>query len=133
MSVLLNRRVLLAGLASWLGPLLVSMGFFDREGNLTVAAGLFHSVMSVVLAGVVAWAMVWVGRAVPLTAGAGLAIGLLWLALNVVLDALVLLPMTGMGAGAWVQDVGLRYLAIPLLTAAIGAAVSSRSSPPAGR
>ncbi len=76
MSVLLNRRVLLAGLASWLAPLLVSMGFFDREGNLTVAAGLFHSVMSVVLAGVVAWAMVWVGRAVPLTAGAGLAIGL---------------------------------------------------------
>ena len=103
MSVLLNRRVLLAGLASWLAPLLVSMGFFDREGNLTVAAGLFHSVMSVVLAGIVAWLMVWVGRAVPLTAGAGLAIGLLWLALNAVLDALVLLPDDRHGRGAWVR------------------------------
>jgi hypothetical protein len=133
MSLLLNRRVLLAGLASWLGPLLLSMGFFDREGNLTVAAGLFHAVMSVVLAGAVAWLMVWVGRTVPLTAGLGLAIGLLWLALNVALDALVLLPMTGMGVGVWVEDVAVRYLAIPLLTAAIGAAVSSRSSPPAGR
>lgn len=133
MSALLSRRVLLAGLATWLAPLLVSMGFFDREGNLTVTAGLFHSVMSVVLAGAVAWLMVWVGRAVPLTAGAGLAIGLLWLALNVLLDALVLLPMTGMGAGAWAADVGVRYLALPILTAAMGAAVSPRSSPPDGR
>jgi hypothetical protein len=133
MSVLLNRRVLLAGLVSWLAPLLVSMGFFDREGSLTVSAGLFHSIMSVVLAGVVAWLMVWVGRAVPLTAGLGLAVGLLWLAINLTLDLLVLLPLTGMGAGAWVEDVGLRYLAIPLVTAAIGAAVSPRSSPPAGR
>jgi hypothetical protein len=133
MSALLNRRVLLAGFASWLAPLLVSMGFFDREGNLTVAAGLFHAVMSVVLAGVVAWVMVWVGRAVPLTAGAGLSIGLFWLALNLALDALVLLPLTGMGAGAWAEDVAPRYLAIPLLTAAIGATVSPRSSRPAGR
>lgn len=133
MSVLVNRRVLLAGLATWLAPLLVSMGFFDREGNLTVAAGLFHSVMSVVLAGVVAWLLVWIGRAVSMTVGAGLAIGLLWLAVNLLLDALVLLPMTGMSAGAWVEDVALRYLAIPLVTAAIGAAVSPRSSPPGGR
>jgi hypothetical protein len=133
MSVLLDRRVLIAGLASWLVPLLVSMGFFDQEGNLTVAAGLFHSVMSVVLAGAVAWAMVWVGRVVPLTTGAGLAIGLFWLALNVGLDALVLLPMTGMGAGVWAADVAPRYLAIPLVAAAIGAAFSPRSSRPAGR
>ena len=133
MRLFLHRRVLLAGLASWLAPLLVSMGFFDREGSLTVSAGIFHSIMSVVLAGVVAWAMVWVGRAAPLTAGAGLSIGLLWLALNLALDALVLLPLTGMGAGAWAEDVAPRYLAIPLLTAAIGAAVSPRSSPPAGR
>jgi hypothetical protein len=133
MKVLLSRRVILAGFASWLAPLLVSMGFFDREGNLAVATGLFHSVMSVVLAGVVAWLIVWVGRAVPLTAGAGLAIGLLWLALNLALDALVLLPMTGMAVGAWVEDVGLRYLAIPLVTAAFGAGFSPRSSPPAGR
>ena len=133
MSVLVNRRVLIAGLATWLAPLLVSMGFFDGEGNLTVAAGLFHSVMSVVLAGAVAWLLVWIGRAVPLTVGTGPAIGLLWLAVSLVLDGLVLLPMTGMSAGAWVEDVALRYLAIPLVTAAMGAAVSPRSSRPAAR
>jgi hypothetical protein len=132
-SALLTRRVLLAGLGTWIVPLLVSMGFFDREGNLTVAAGLFHAIMSVVLAGAVAWLMVWVGRAVPLTAGAGLAIGLLWFLFNLVLDALVLLPMTGMGAGAWAAEVAPRYLAVPLVTAAIGAAVSPRSSRPAAR
>ena len=128
-----NRRVLLAGLATWIVPLVVSMGFFDRAGNLTVAAGLFHSALSVVLAGTVAWAMVWVARAVPMTAGAGLAVGVLWLGLNLGLDWLVLLPMTGMGAGAWAADVAPRYLAIPLVTAAIGAVVSPRSSRPAAR
>lgn len=133
MSLLLNRRVLFAGLASWLVPLLVSMGFFDREGNLTVAAGLFHSVMSVILAGAIVWLMVWVGRAVPLSAGAGLSVGLFWLALNLTLDALVLLPLTGMDAGPWVENVALRYLAIPILTAAIGGAFSPRSSRPAER
>ena len=133
MKRILDRRVLLAGLGTWAVPLLVSMAFFDREGDLTVGAGLFHSVMSVVLAGVVAWAMVCVGRAVPLTAGVGLAVGLLWLGLNLALDALVLLPLTGMDARAWAEDVAPRYLAIPLLTAAIGAGVSPRSSPPAAR
>jgi hypothetical protein len=133
MKLILERRVLLAGLGIWAVPLLVSMAFFDREGDLTVGAGLFHSVMSVALVGAVAWAMVWVGRVVPLTSGAGLAIGLLWLGLNLALDALVLLPMTGMGAGAWAVDVAPRYLAIPLVTAAIGATVSPRSSRPAGR
>jgi hypothetical protein len=70
---------------------------------------------------------------VPLTAGAGLAIGLLWLGLNLALDALVLLPLTGMGAGAWAEDVAPRYLAIPLVTAAIGAGISPRSSRPASQ
>ena len=133
MSLLLNRRVLLAGVATWAVPLAVSMGFFDRAGNLTVAPGLFHAILSVVLAGAVAWAAVWVGRTVPLTAGAGLAIGLFWLVMNVGLDALVLLPLTGMGAGDWAADVAPRYLAIPLLTAAVGAGFSPRSSRPAGR
>jgi len=133
MRAFLHRRVFLAGLASWIVPLLLSMGFFDREGELTVPEGLFHCVMSVVLAGIIAWLMVWVARAVTLTACAGLVIGLLWLAMNGMLDALLLLPMTGMGAGAWVENVGPRYLAIPLVTAAIGAAVSPRSSRPAAR
>jgi hypothetical protein len=133
MKALLDRRVLLAGLGTWAVPLLVSMGFFDRQGALTVPEGLFHAVLSAVLAGAVAWLLLWVARTVQLTARLGLAVGLLWLGLNLALDALVLLPMTGMGAAAWAEEVAPRYLAIPLVTAAIGAGVSPRSSPPAAR
>ena len=47
-------------------------------------------------------------------------IGMYWFALNLVLDWIVLLPMSGQTIGEHFQDIGLRYLLIPMIAVAIG-------------
>jgi hypothetical protein len=39
-----------------------------------------------------------------------------------VLDAVVLLPLSGMGAGTYMAQIGLRYLTIPIIAIGIGSA-----------
>lgn len=41
---------------------------------------------------------------------------------NVVLDLLILVPMTNMGLGDYAGEIALRYLVIPIMAVAIGAA-----------
>jgi len=60
-------------------------------------------------------------RRVPKTLIAGLQLGLFWLGLNWALDIAVLLPMSGQSISAWFQDIGLRYLVLPLTAMAMGA------------
>ena len=51
----------------------------------------------------------------------GLALGAYWLALNVVLDLVVLVPLARMSIVDYAHDIGLRYLLIPIMASAMGA------------
>jgi hypothetical protein len=53
----------------------------------------------------------------------GALLGGVWLAINWGLDAAVLLPLSGMDAGTYMAQIGLRYLIIPIIAVGIGAAV----------
>lgn len=50
----------------------------------------------------------------------GLLLGLLWLAMNLVLDVAVLVPMTGMSLRDYAVQIGFGYLAIPVITLLVG-------------
>ena len=50
----------------------------------------------------------------------GLVIGLIWLAINWVLDFVILVPMAKMDIGAYFAQIGLRYLTIPIFSIAVG-------------
>lgn len=125
-SQVFTLRTALLGLASWAVPFLAAFAFFDRTGQLAIAQPLFKSLMVVIGGGVGVGLLVLAFRRVPKTLIAGLLLGLFWLGLNWALDIAVLLPMSGQGIGAWFQDIGLRYLMIPVMAMAIGAAAQRR-------
>ena len=120
MSLIANWKIWLFGLLSWLIPFIVSLAFFDSSGQVTIAQPLFKSLMVVIGGGVGAALLVWVFRRIPPTLRSGLIIGTVWLLINLAFDLVVLVPMSGTSIGAYVADIGLRYLMIPIMAVAIG-------------
>ncbi len=56
----------------------------------------------------------------------GILIGIIWFCLNIVLDLLVLVPMSKMPILDYFAQIGLRYLMIPAMSIAIGAALANK-------
>jgi len=119
-SILLSPRVLILGVLSWLLPFVFSIFFFDQTGQLVIAKPLFKSIMMVVFGGLGAALLVLVFRHIEPNLRSGLTVGCYWLALNLVLDILVLIPISSMLFVDYVIEIGLRYLLIPIMAAAMG-------------
>jgi hypothetical protein len=90
-------------------------------------------VMAVTGAATAAWlGVACVRRAAILRARDGLFVGLVWLAICVLIDAPLMLfggPMQ-MSLTAYLGDIGLTYLAIPLVTWAVAAAAAAAQRRP---
>jgi uncharacterized membrane protein YpjA len=50
----------------------------------------------------------------------GITVGLVWFVLNVLLDLLILVPMSKMAIGTYFAQIGLGYLTIPTMSIAVG-------------
>ncbi|HXZ15844.1 MAG TPA: hypothetical protein VEH77_07740 [Roseiarcus sp.] len=123
-------RTTVLGLLSWAIPFVVSFAFVDRSGQWVVPYALFKSIMVVVFGGLGTWFLVLAFRGVTPAWRSGLALGLYWLAINLALDLIVLAPLTGMPVVAYVYDIGLRYLLIPIIATAMGAAAERAAREP---
>lgn len=121
MNAVLAPRTTLLGLASRAVPFLAGLAFYDRDGTLAVDIFLFKSVMIVLGAAAGAALLLAAFRFVPARAGTGLALRPCWMGRNMALDRAVLVAAMGMGAGDWFAGIGLRYLVIPIIAAAMGA------------
>jgi intracellular septation protein A len=122
MSRVLSGRTLLLGLVSWFVPFATSFLFVGRDGQWLIPQPLFKSIMVVVFGGVGAGLLVITFRRIKPSLINGIAVGGLWLALNLGLDVLILVPMVSMDLALYWQDIGLRYVLIPIMAAAIGVA-----------
>lgn len=120
MTGVVTRRVTLLGLASWLVPFAVSFLFFDRAGQVLIPQPLFKSLMVVVFGGVGVALLVAAFRNVPQSPRSGLVIGVYWLAINLTLDFMILLPLAKMQVVPYLYDIGLRYLLIPIIAVGMG-------------
>ena len=113
--------LLLFGFLSWLIPFLASIPFYSSQGVLRVDVFLFKSVMIVVGSVVGTVLMVWLFlRIREGYLREGILIGFSWLAINWVLDWLVLLPMSGMDISTYFSQIGIRYLVIPVIAVSMG-------------
>lgn len=56
----------------------------------------------------------------------GIAIGLIWLPLNWILDILILLPLSQQSIPRYFLEIGLSYLAIPIMTVGVGYALNRK-------
>lgn len=126
MSLLGNWKIWLFGLLSWLIPFLAAFAFFDAGGALTIPQPLFKSLMVVVGGAVGVGLLVLAFRQTVPSPMSGLVVGVLWLALNLVLDFAILLPMSGTNVPDYLADIGLRYLLLPIIAVAMGAVAQRR-------
>lgn len=107
--------LIVRGASVWLVPLGVSFGFYSPTLELLTSYALFKSVMVVVLT--VTLLLVNLVRP-PVGVSPWVAAGV-YLAVNLVLDLLVVVPMARLTLGAYLEQIALVYVIIPTLTWAL--------------
>ena len=122
-----HLRTLLFGFLIWLIPFIISIFFFNQKGELQVNVFLFKSIMIVV--GSISAAYLVVNYFKGITSQylrEGIIAGLVWLAVNWLLDIAILIPMSGMSFSDYFIEIGIRYLSIPAFAIAVGAALEQK-------
>jgi hypothetical protein len=94
--------------------------FVDRSGQFLIPQPLFKSLMVVLFGGLGTALLVVAFRRISPSLRSGLALGCYWLIINLALDLLILVPLIRMPVVTYFYDIGLRYLLIPIISAAIG-------------
>ena len=121
------RKAVLYGALLWLIPFAIAMVAFPlRE----MGSALFETTMAVTLATATAWLSVRFFKSEPgVTWRAGLRAGLVWMVISLLIDASMFSwgPMQ-MTLWGYLSDIGLTYLMIPAVAAAVGLA-SQRPEP----
>ncbi len=114
-------RIGIPGILTWFIPFVLSFPFFSPERGLLIDEHFFKTIMVVTGAVTGVLMLVWYFKKTTRAYMAeGILVGLVWLAINWVLDFAVLLPMTGMNAGTYFTQIGLRYLALPVFSIGLG-------------
>ena len=117
----------LYGFMAWFIPFVASFFFYTKEGKLTIDIFLFKSIMIVV--GTISAAFLLVSYFKKINVDylkEGIIVGLTWFGLNILLDLVVLVPMSGMSIPDYFAQIGLRYIAIPAMSIMIGAALANK-------
>lgn len=125
-------KAVLFGFLVWLAAFVVAFTIFPiRE----TSRPLFESIMPVVVTSAAAGlGVVYFRNLAGGFAREGLLLGCLWLAMNLLIDAPLMLlggPMK-MTLGEYLADIGLTYLIIPAVTVGMGLACERVSRPATG-
>jgi hypothetical protein len=127
LSIVRTPSLAFLGILSWLIPFAAAFAFFGPGGKLMVPQPLFKSAMVVIGSTAGVYLLVRAFRRVQPGFSNGLMLGLYWLAINLVLDFLVLLPISKMKPIDYLMDIGVRYLALPIIAAGMGAVGAPKS------
>lgn len=121
--------LLFFGLLSWLVPFAVSVPLYSPAGEPLYDIFLVKSILIVVGGTTGALLLVvYFRRITENHLAEGVVAGTVWLIINWALDLVVLVPMSGMGIADYFAQIGLRYLLIPVIAVAIGAAAANAAS-----
>jgi hypothetical protein len=127
LSIVRTPSLAFLGILSWLIPFAAAFAIFGPGGKLMVPQPLFKSAMVVIGSTAGVYLLVRAFRRVQPGFSNGLMLGLYWLAINLVLDFLVLLPISKMKPIDYLMDIGVRYLALPIIAAGMGAVGAPKS------
>ncbi len=118
---------ILYGFLAWLIPFVISVFFYSKEGKLSIDLLLFKSIMIAVGSISAAFLLVSYFKIINTEYfKEGIIVGATWFGINILLDLLILLPMSGMSFADYVAQIGLRYLAIPAMCIAVGTALENK-------
>ncbi|HBF66892.1 MAG TPA: hypothetical protein DDW36_00510 [Candidatus Magasanikbacteria bacterium] len=113
------KKVILFGFLAWLVPFAAGFVLFPiHESN----RALFESVMPVVVVGTVVLLGYKYLKKAKNPKNEAWKLGIVWLLMNIVIDLALFLPPSPMHMGIveYMQDIGLTYFVIPLITIALG-------------
>jgi hypothetical protein len=122
-----NLIIIWYGFLSWLIPFIASFVFFNKSGQVVIDEALFKSIMVVVGMLVAVILLVRYFKNVKLGKDLlkeGLIVGISWFVINSVLDYASLISVFKMPLMAWINGIGVRYLAIPIV--AVGMALAKK-------
>lgn len=114
-------KIGLFGFLTWLIPFVVGLLLYSPQGQPVVDALVFKAIMMVVGSITGAALLVLYFRKVEKNhLSEGIMIGIVWFVLNILLDLLILVPMSKMAIGTYFAQIGLGYLTIPTMSIAMG-------------
>jgi hypothetical protein len=117
----------LYGFLAWLIPFVASIFFYTREGRLTIDVFLFKTIMIVIVSITASVLLVLYFKKISTRyLQEGIMVGIVWFSLNIILDLLILIPMSGMSIPNYFTQIGFRYLAMPAMSTAMGAALANK-------
>ena len=117
-------KIAVYGFIAWLIPFILSIPFFTPDGRLTVDEHLFKSIMIIVGTLTAGLLLVDIFKDVKKEQiQEGFVIGIIWYVMNILLDVIILLPMSGMPFSQYYAEIGMRYLAMPIMSICMGAAI----------
>jgi uncharacterized membrane protein YpjA len=121
MTKKLITRNLLYGFFSWLIPFAVSFLFYKPGGELVVPYATFKTTIMVV--GVISGCYLlfrYFRMADSDFIRNGIMVGLSWFAINIILDAVILIPIMKTTFADYFMSIGLSYIAIPAISISMG-------------
>jgi len=121
-------KMILFGLITWIVPFVTSFLFFNMETQQLSINELFFKSIMIVEGGLIGvFLLVHYFRKISdRFVKEGLIIGLCWFFINIVLDVVVLLPTSQMDFGTYFQQIGMRYLLIPIISLGMGYVARSK-------
>ena len=114
------------GFLAWLVPFVASFFFYSKEG-LTIDIFLFKSIMIVV--GSISAAILLVSYFKKISVAylkEGIIVGIVWFGINILLDLLILIPISGMSIADYLTRIGISYLVIPAMSIAVGKSLENK-------
>lgn len=125
----LIAKNLLLGFLSWLIPFAVSFLFFKPGGELAVPYATFKSAIMVVGTITGCYLLLRYFKFVDSEfVRNGIIVGVSWFAINIVLDALFLIPIMKATFADYFMSIGLGYICIPAISITMGSLLEKRSS-----
>jgi hypothetical protein len=122
-------RLFLLGMLIWIVPFVSAFAFYDSSGNLSVSYDLFKSSMIVVSSLTASYALLrYFQHVFSDFIREGALTGFFWLAINLVLDIVILVPFAKMAYKDYFSAIGLRYLQIPIFCLMAGFLLHRKSS-----
>ncbi len=121
-----HLKNVLYGFLAWLIPFVISIFFYDKNG-LMVDIFLFKSIMIVV--GSISGAFLLISYFKKINTAylkEGIIVGIVWFGINILMDLLILLPMSKMSITDYFTQIGIRYLVMPAMSIAVGKSLENR-------
>lgn len=119
---------MLLGFLSWLFPFAISFLFYKPGGELLVPYGTFKS--SIMVIGIICCCLLLIKYFSNIDSNFtknGIIVGLSWIAINIALDALLLIPLMQTNFKDYFLTIGLSYISIPLISITIGYMLERRN------